>query len=111
MLVGLLGPVLPGYKSYHLSGDDIPPNPLGLLSFTQTATLHLTPYTFPDQGFCYIFGTIGQSVQTCYGHPLKIINVKFPMTLEMEEMLPLQNYELFINQALCLPHLWYSSCK
>lgn len=40
MLVGLLGPVLPGYKSYHLSGDDIPPNPLGLLSFTQTATYH-----------------------------------------------------------------------
>lgn len=104
MLVGLLGAVLPGYKSFHLSGDDILP--------THGAYCHTLkcpptiPCIFPDdQGFCYISGPIGQSVQTCHGHPLKIINVKFPMTLEMEEMLPLQNYELCINQALCLAHL------
>lgn len=98
MLVGLLGPVLTGYKSYHLRGDDIPTYPLGLLAYTQMATYHTLH--LPGQGFCYISGTIGQLVQTCHGYPLKIINVKFLMTLEMEEMLPLQNYELFINQAL-----------
>lgn len=40
MLVELLGPVLTGYKCYHLSGDDIPLYPLGLLAYTQMATYH-----------------------------------------------------------------------
>lgn len=99
MLVGLLGPVLTGYKCYHLSGDDIPLYPLGLLAYTQMATnhtLHL-PGSRLRLHFWY-YRAVGADMPR---PPFKkIINAKFPMTLEMEEMLPLQNYELFINQAL-----------
>lgn len=77
---------------------DVLPYPSGWLSYNQMAILHL-----PGERLC------DHRAESDY--PLKIINAKFLRTSEMVgKMLPLQNYELLINQALRLPHLWYS-CK